>query len=317
MRRTLLAVALLAPACRHTEKQLPPPVDLGPTGAFASAPAASASTSAPPPVASAQPPPPYDLDDDMADRRAKLKAEVGKGTTFEVVESVFLIASPNGNVGQAVVVSKAAIEAYFNGRFAKRPEKAITVLLFDKAAPYDKWCTTTWGKPCGTPFGFYAADVRTVVMNVGPGIGTLTHELVHPIVESDFPGAPDWINEGIASLFEAFSLPKKGEIHGNKNFRHPGLLSALRSKKGREWANLPNLFAMSDKTFRGAREGLNYSIARYFCMWMDGQKKLWPFYQRWRDTAATDPTGEKAFVAAMGKTPAELDAAWSAWVQAL
>jgi len=150
-----------------------------------------------------------------------------------------------------------------------------------------------------------------------PGIGTLTHELVHPIVETDFPHAPDWINEGIASLYEAFNFPKPGEIHGNKNFRHKGLLAALKSKELRPFASLPRLFAMADDEFRGTHEGLNYATARYFCMWMEGQKKLWPFYRAWRDDRANDPTGEKAFVAVMGKTPAELDAAWAAWVKAL
>ena len=39
---------------------------------------------------------------------------------------------------------------------------------------------------CGTPYGVYYHADRRIVMNVGPGIGTLTHELVHPIVEADF-----------------------------------------------------------------------------------------------------------------------------------
>lgn len=317
MRRVLLVAALAGIGCRQSERAIPPPFHTSEPVIVAAAPASvvpSASVSVEP---SPPPPPPYDLEADLADRRAKLREEVGKGTKFEVVDGVFLIASPSGNVGNAAVVTKAAIEAYFNGRFTRRPARAVTVLLFDKAPPYDKYCVTQWGKPCFTPFGFYSGDVRTVVMNVGPGIGTLTHELVHPIVETDFPEAPDWINEGIASLYEAFSMPKKGEIHGNKNFRHPQLLSWLQSKKGRAYANLPTLFAMTNKQFRGDHEGLHYAMARYFCQWMDTQKKLWPFYRAWRDDWAHDPTGEKAFEAATGKTPADLDAAWASWVTAL
>ena len=154
-----------------------------------------------------------------------------------------------------------------------------------------------------------------MVMNAGPGIGTLTHELVHPIVETDFPNAPDWINEGIASLYEAFSLPKPGEIRGNKNWRHPTVLAAVNAKKS--YASVSALFGMSDKFFRGAHESANYATARYFCQWMDSQNKLWPFYQAWRDNYASDPSGEKAFRVTMGKTPSEVDAAWAAWVKAL
>jgi len=58
-------------------------------------------------------------------------------------------------------------------------------------------------------------------MNAGLGLGTLTHELIHPIVETDFPRAPTWINEGIASLFEApmISGPAKSRARRTGAFR--------------------------------------------------------------------------------------------------
>jgi hypothetical protein len=121
----------------------------------------------------------------------------------------------------------------------------------------------------------------------------------------------------IASLYEAFSRPRPGEIRGHKNWRLPRLLAALRSPNERPHASLLALFAMSDGESRGHREGLNYATARYFCQWMDGQQKLWPFYQAWRDNFAQDPTGQKAFAAAMGKSPEDLDGEWAAWVKSL
>lgn len=154
-------------------------------------------------------------------------------------------------------------------------------------------------------------------MNVGPGIGTLTHELVHPIVQADFPGAPEWLNEGIASLFEALSMPAPGQIHGVKNWRHPRLLRALRSPKERDRPSLEAPFALDDATFRGADEDLHYAAARYSCQWLDQQGKLWSFYRYFRDHRESDPTGEHAFTAVMGKTPAEANAPWAAWVKRL
>ena len=314
------AFVLWVSACTH-----PPPTPqsldavTNAPAAVANAPAgsAAASTSALASASVEPAEPPYDLAADLDARKKALRAELGSKTKFEVVEGVFLIAAPTGALGSSAVVTKSALAAYFNNRFARRPERAVAVLLFETAPPYEAFCKAHWGNACMTPFGFYTHDIRTVVMNVGPGIGTLTHELVHPIVETDFPKAPDWINEGIASLYEAFSLPKKGEIRGHKNFRLPGLLSALGSKTQRVHASLPALFAMTDKEFRGTREGLNYATARYFALWMDTQKKLWPFYQAWRDDCGNDPTGEKAFRKTMGKTPTELDAAWAAWVRSL
>jgi len=306
---SLLALSLISCA-RTPAPQLPPP-DPPPAPIAPTTPAVVAQEESPPPP----PEPPYDLAADLTARKTSLRDAMGKKTRFEVVEGVFLIASPSGQLGNAGVVTKSALEAYFNGRFGKRPERAVAILLFDNAPPYDAYCKHQTGKPCFTPFGYYDGDTRTVVMNVGPGIGTLTHELVHPIVETDFPSAPTWINEGIASLYEAFAMPKKGEIRGQKNFRWPGLAAALKAKDAH--ASLPTLFAMSDKVFRGEREGLNYALARYFCQWMESQKTLWPFYQKWRDDFANDKTGEKAFVAVMGKTPAQLDEAWAKWVRAL
>lgn len=298
---------LLALGCTQPTTSVPP---------TASAPV-PAPVPVPAPAASAAPAPApaYDLAADLAARAKAIRADVGEKTKFETVEGVFLIAAPSGQLGSSAVVTKQALAAYFNHRFAHRPERALAVLLFDTAPPYNAYCKAHWGKECSTPFGFYASDVRTIVMNVGPGIGTLTHELVHPIVEADFPDAPDWINEGIASLYEAFSMPKKGEIRGNKNWRHPTVVAALAAKKS--YASVSALFGMTDSFFRGAHEGVNYATARYFCQWMDSQDKLWPFYQSWRDNHAKDPTGEKAFVATMGKKPSEVDAAWAQWVKSL
>ncbi len=263
--------------------------------------------------------PPYDLAADIEARKLEAHSELGKRTAVDVVEGVFVVASPSGSgaLSSALGVTKLALAAYLNGRFEQRPARALSVYLFPDHRPYQAYCKLRWAQGCGTPYGFYRHDERRIVMNIGPGIGTLTHELVHPLVEADFPDAPDWINEGIASLFEQPYLGKKGEIHGGKNWRHPRLLQALRSKTEREHASLPALFSMSDPTFRGDLEDLNYATARYFCQWLDQKKLLWAFYQRWRDDHAGDPSGEVAFAAVVGKTPADADAEWVQWVKRL
>jgi hypothetical protein len=312
MKRSLLAIGLLG--CTANAPAPPPPT---------STPAPSPSVEAVSEhdswldlVVEDAPVAPYDLAADLQARTQSIRAEAPK-TKFEIVEDVFLVATPSGIMGSSAVVAKKAIQAYFNKRFRQKPKRAVAVILFDKAAPYEAYCKSHWNEDCISPFGFYSHEVRTVVMNAGPGIGTLTHELVHPIVESDFPTAPDWINEGLASLYEGFSLPKDGEIRGHKNWRHPRLLKALKSEAERPYASLRSLFGMTDKEFRGKREDLNYATARYFCLWLEGQGKLWPFYQAWRDSVATDPTGEKAFRTVMGKSPAELDDTWAAWAKSL
>jgi hypothetical protein len=186
--------------------------------------------------------------------------------------------------------------------------------------------TSTTVAPLPDPLAVIHDELGPAV-HAGPGIGTLTHEMVHPLVEADFPKAPTWIDEGIASLFEAPVLPRDGEIHGAKNWRLPRLLAAMRATKpaaggatrleARLDARLDVLFGMSDATFRDDDETLHYAMARYACQWLDQRGKLWAFYRAWRDGIDTDPTGEHAFVAAMGQTPAEANETWQAWVRRL
>ncbi len=315
----LLAITLLLAACTPEASapvERPPPRKVAKMAAPSPEPAPSVAASSPPPVPSA---PTYDLAKDLEARQQLAKDELGAKTDTERVEGVFLVAAPGGRaaLSGAIDVTRRALAAYFNGRFEHRPERVISVYLFPNAAPYDAYCKKLWKTKCDSPYGFYLASERKIIMNVGPGIGTLTHELVHPLVEADFPGAPDWINEGIASLFEQFHLPRPGEIRGSKNWRHPRLAAALASPKEREHATLPALFAMDDVEFRGAREDLNYATARYLCQWLDERGLLWRFYQRWRDTRATDPRGEKAFLEVTGETPSEAHAKWARWVRAL
>jgi hypothetical protein len=308
-----LLAALLACSSAPTQEPSPPPPKLSEQRT----PVASAELPPPEPQAPEPPAPPaYDLAADVRAITEQARRDLGPKSQVEVVEEVFVVAAL-GDLGGAVVITRQALAAYFNQRFSRRPERAISVYLYPDAKSYDGWCKRRWGAACSTPYGFYLRDERRIVMNVEPGIGTLTHELVHPLMESDFPGAPEWLNEGIASLYERFYLPRPGEIRGGKNWRHPRLLRALNGKAERQHASLPALFAMSDAVFRGSREDLNYATARYFCQWLDSKDLLWPFYRRWRDFHAQDPTGEQSFVAVVGKTPAEADPEWARWVRGL
>ena len=323
----LAALIIAGSGCGSAAKQAPPPPRSEVQAAKPPAGRVSlnhASKAGPVPQQSAPAPakpaaPPYDLESDLDARRTEAQTELGERTGTEVVEGVFLVIAPGGRgaLAGSIDVTRRSLAAYFNGRFSRRPERAISVYLFPEERSYNRYCKTRWSEACSSPYGFYLHAERRIVMNVGLGVGTLTHELVHPLVESDFPRAPDWINEGIASLFEQFYLPKPGEIRGGKNWRHPRLMRGLRSKIERAHASLPALFAMSDEVFRGELEDLNYATARYFCQWLDSKDQLWPFYQRWRDNHATDPTGEKSFLAVTGKTPAEADAEWARWAQSL
>lgn len=262
----------------------------------------------------------YDLHKDLQARKAEARRLLGKRTQFHVVNDVFLLAGgPSMSrhfFRRSVSLTRRATDAYLNNRFGKKPARAVSVYLFGNKRAYNRFCRTHHNG-CGTPYGVYYYKHRRIVMNASPGLGTLTHELVHPIVETDFPDAPSWLNEGIASLFEYPHIPRKGEIHGLTNWRLPILRRALRSKQGRKLASLTHLFAVSDGKFRGRDEGLYYSMSRYLCQWLDSKNLLWKFYQRWRDTYPRDRTGTRAFERVVGMSPARANRDWVRWVKRL
>jgi len=273
---------------------------------------------------------PYDL---AADRQRMIDAatrELGPGTRARVVDDVFVAIAPPGwgadELRASVQLVEGAVRAYRNGRFRQAPSRAIAIYLFPSARPYADYCRNELHEECMSPYGFYLSEDRRMIMNAGRGLGTLTHELVHPFVDADFPSAPIWINEGIASLYEAPVLDGKGGIRGVKNWRLPRLQKALRmggapnpagGARERADAMPAALFAMSDAHFRGDLEDLHYAAARYLCQWLDEHGWLWPFYQRWRDGFASDPSGARAFAEVVGMPPEQAGAAWVRWVRGL
>lgn len=303
--RFILALALAA-CTSPTPSQSPPPPQSRP----------------PPPPPSVTPPPPYDLSADLSRVSDLARTELGTQTQIQVAQGVFvLVAAPGWNaraLAASTDLTTRAIDAYFNGRFDTKPSRPIGVYLFPDLASYQTYCKAHLGGTCDSPFGMYHPSIRRIVMNAGSGLGTLTHELVHPIVESDFPRAPTWVNEGIASLFEAPVIPKPGEIHGVKNWRWPRLIAGMNSPVERTEARLDALFGMTDDAFRSeSLEKLHYATARYVCQWLDQKNWLWAFYRAYRDGFDDDVTGAKAFARVTGMSPAAANAAWTAWVKAL
>jgi hypothetical protein len=285
-------------------------------------------------VAPTPAPPPYDLATDTSSRIAKARAELGAEARVVVERGVFVFVGPQGNTmfDGAVHLAHDALEAYFNGRFSTPPEHAVVVYLFSSTPAYVAFCDKHFGAKCGTSLGLYRRASREIILDLSPGLPTLTHELVHPIVQRDFPSAPAWLDEGLGALYENPVFPRPGEIHGATNWRHPRLLAALTSKTERSKARLEVLFSMSDTEFRGPDEDLHYAMARELCQWLDSRGQLWPFYRAWRDsriaeilsdagTPALESTrgavtaGSSVFLRIVGETPEQADAEWVKWVR--
>jgi len=216
----------------------------------------------------------------------------------------------------AADLAQRALDVYLGSFFARRPDRAVTVYVVRSAAAFQALCDARFPSGCERDLGAYSRQTREIIVNVGPGLPSITHELVHPLVQTDFPRAPGWFEEGLAALFEKPVFEPAGEIHGATNWRQESLVAALASPAKRGKVHLPALFALSDASLDTADQDLSYAMARAFCQWLDEHGQLWPFYRAWRDGVAEDPRGEKSFAQVTGMTPAQADGPWLEWVKA-
>jgi hypothetical protein len=87
--------------------------------------------------------------------------------------------------------------------FARDPGAILSIWVFRDEGSYRSGVSALFGPfSVDTPYGYYSPCERALVMNIGYGYGTLVHEMVHAYMDANFPDAPVWLNEGLASLYE-------------------------------------------------------------------------------------------------------------------
>lgn len=200
-----------------------------------------------------------------------------------------------------------AVERLRKDFFKNDPREIIDIWLFKDAASYRKHARELFGDEPDTPYGYYSNRHKALVMNIETGGGTLVHEIVHPLMEANFPGCPPWFNEGMGSLFEACG-DVDGHIRGFTNWRLPGLQRAIKSGK------LPpfkTLMAMDARAFYRADTGTNYAQARYLCYYLQEKGRLVSFYREFTNNHAQDPTGIKSLQKVLGER--DVDAFQRRW----
>jgi len=307
MRWSAVLLGLLASAC-DARTPFGAPAAIDDAGRDASAPEASARGTRP--TFS-------DRDIDVRRRVETARAEFGGEVRIDIERDAFVFIGPPPSplFDAAVGLARKALDAYFNGRFAKAPDRAVAVYLFSSTAPYDGYCSKRFGSSCQASSGRYRGASQEIILDASSGLKTLTRELVQPIVHTDFPLAPAWLDECLGALYENPTFPRPGDIQGATNWRHERLARAPASKVERPSAPLADLFATNDSGFRGDGEDLHSSTAHCVCQWLDERGELWPFYQAWRDNVSDDPTGAAAFARVVGKTPAQANAGWVKWLR--
>jgi hypothetical protein len=201
--------------------------------------------------------------------------------------------------------------------FEKDPPILIDIWLFKDKESYETNAKKLFGKTPDTPFGYYSAEHRAIVMNISTGGGTLIHELVHPYIAANFLACPAWFNEGLASLYEQCG-EEDGEIHGYTNWRLAGLQRAIRRNKV---PSFEKLCSTTTEAFYEKDPGTNYAQARYLCYYLQQEGFLKSYYKKFREDCAKDPTGYKTLQEILGRKGAvemeKFQKEWEDWVLTL
>ena len=250
---------------------------------------------------------------DLEDRAAALNKQLAGTSMTVLVESPFVVVGDMGaketrRIATGFLRSKTAmLEKDF---FPERPDKLIEVWLFKNEKSFRAGAKKFFDDTPDTPFGYYSPEHSAMIMNAD-GLGTLSHELVHPYMEKNFPNVPSWFNEGLASLYE-YPGESKGHIIGHVNWRLPELKREIAHK------TLPTLVKLLHTTTDEfyAADWDAYAQARYLCYYLQEHGQLHAFYDAFKaDTK--DETGQAALERILGEKLVDFEPKWRTWVLAI
>jgi hypothetical protein len=244
--------------------------------------------------------------EEYAAHAAELRASLSREFTVTVAAPFVLVGDGRAEDVRAYgadVVTWAA-SRLARDLFPLEPAPIVDIWIFNGDESYRRNTSALFAETPSTPYGYTSPCRHALIINAGLGNGTLVHEMVHALLEANFPRAPVWLDEGLASLYEQ-PTDKDGHLWGLPNWRLPGLQKAIRAHRA---LPLPALLAASRGEFYDDdKTGLYYAEARYLLYYLQDRGLLVRFYYAFEAAQADDPTGAETLKAMLGE--ADL-AAW-------
>ena len=232
---------------------------------------------------------------------------------------------------------RPACDALVASYFRQLPDGPVTILMFSTEAAYRRAAEQLFFDRSVSRFGYYKPGRRTVLVNLAEGDGGLLHELTHVLMDADFPDAPRWLQEGMASLHEARDIRAFAAESDSNSGTH--VTAAVNPTKGalflvprHNWrwtvlrcavaeGRLPTVQSLiAESPFRGSTEALDYAYARYFCWFLHEQRKLRQLYValRERSGVARDANGGELLLDVLSADGWEsVDQGFRAWLEKL
>jgi hypothetical protein len=211
----------------------------------------------------------------------------------------FVLASVAGHSPQQLERIASTLERFMD--FIVReyrvspPEHLITIYLVPEPRRVASLADKIHGlKVAPGTIGYAFQNDQSIVAFVpaGEGVGTVLHEMVHLAVRGNFGDIPQWLDEGLAGLYEVSTVCADRSL-GEPNWRgevlrafwdvRPTIAELLRQ----EWfpfdvpeeGNLEENF----KTKTGKQQAAAMATARYFALYLERKGWLRPVYLATKD----------------------------------
>ncbi|MCE2882432.1 MAG: PDZ domain-containing protein [Planctomycetaceae bacterium] len=159
---------------------------------------------------------------------------------------------------------------------------------------------------------YFHKDRRLIARDTGQ---SLQHEFVHLMhfahMERTGQRHPIWIQEGLASLYEDYTIRDDGTVEFHPNIRFNIARRQVMSKTAKPWRELAGL---SDTAFMSDAERM-YPQVRSIFEFMASQRKLEAFYKALGETSRDDPDGTSAIERAFGLPLAKVEDRWKKWME--
>jgi hypothetical protein len=183
----------------------------------------------------------------------------------------FLVVALHDNVDPELHYQKGIkdFHRYFrNHYFTVAPTRPVVVVISSTPEPLVQATARLYSDvaiPVYAPFlGYYNPGDNLIMATAGStGYGTLLHEMIHALIHADFPAAPDWLNEGLASLYERTQW-RSGRLKALPNWR----LERMREE------SVPSLSRLGQMVGRIGLHSSEIGDIRLFLLFLDEGEHL-------------------------------------------
>ena len=231
-----------------------------------------------------------------------------------------------GNADAETLRQVAVWLEFFHAAFGRLVSRSVfdasvptTVIVFRDEASFIPFKPLYQGRPQNVAGYFQPGeDVNYIAISLDEEarlpFHTAFHEYVHLHLKDNLPGAPLWLNEGLAELYGALQFSRGEALLGAPILPHVGLL------RRQELLPLTTLFQIdhssphyNEQEKIGIFYGQSWALVHYLMLGLDGgrQQQFSQFLQQ----IARGETSEKAIERAFGKTIDALEEEFEDYVQ--